>query len=98
MIDFLRTISPYIYTLIPILIVLFVIYKVVYRNTLDENKGIVKKVYLGITLLTLLFFSIAVIRMAMANEIPRSDVDHSIKKDRQNEMIERSKQDTITIN
>jgi len=98
MIDFLRTISPYIYTLIPILIILFVIYKVVYRNTLDENKGVVKKVYLGMTFLTLLFFAIAVIRMVMINEVPQSDVDHSIKKERNEWAIDQAKQDTTNIN
>jgi len=34
--------------------------------------------------------------MAAVNEIPENDLNKSIKKDRQNEMIERSKQDTIT--
>ena len=97
MIDFLRVISPYIYTLIPILIILFVAYKVTMKNTVSHVKAAAKKVFTYVFYGVILVFSIAVIRMAMINEVPRNDVDHSIKKERSNQAIEQAKKDTITI-
>ena len=53
-------------------------------------------IYRFVSLFAIAIFIFAVIRMAAVNEIPENDLNKSIKKDRQNEMIERSKQDTIT--
>ena len=97
MIDFLRVISPYIYTLIPILIVLFIAFKITMKNIPADGVKRVKKFFSYVFYGILLIFSIAVIRMAMINEVPRSDVDHSIKKERSNQALEQAKKDTITI-
>ena len=97
MIDFLRVISPYIYVVIPILIFLFIAFKIAMKSVPEEGKVSVKKYFRWLMLGVLLIFSIAVIRMAMINEVPRSDVDNSVKKERSNYAIEKAKQDTITV-
>jgi TRAP-type C4-dicarboxylate transport system permease small subunit len=97
MTDFLRVISPYIYALVPILILLFVAYKVTMKSVEDDVKSSTKKIFKWVFYGVLLIFSIAVIRIAMINEVPRSDIDHSVKKERSNYAIEKSKKDTITI-
>jgi len=96
--DFLRTISPFIYVLLPILIFLFIAYKITMKNLSEDQKEGPKKFFKYVLFGVLLIFSIAVLRMAMINETPRNDVDHSIKKERSDYAIEKSKQDTINKN
>ena len=92
MIDFLRVISPYIYTLVSVLIILFVAYKVTMKNVeSDYAKTGTKKIFKGVFYGVLLLFSLAVLRMAFINEVPRNDVDHSIKKERSNYSVEQAK-------
>jgi RecG-like helicase len=51
-----------------------------------------KTIYRFSMLLALAIFAFAVLRMASINEVPENQLDNSIKKDRQDEMIERSKE------
>jgi len=88
--DFLRTIFPFLYTLIPFLIGISLVYWVLIK-TIPGSKPIFKKVFLAIGGLAIVIFAFAVIRMASVNEIPENELDNSVKKDRQEEMIERSK-------
>ena len=98
MIDFLRLISPYLYGLIPILILIFVAFRVTAKYATENVKPIAKKVLRWFTIVVILVFSLAVFKMAMVNEAPRNDVDNSIKKERSNYAIDKAKQDTVTIN
>ena len=96
MTDFLRMITGYLYVVIPILIALFVIYKIV-ASKLPEQKLLIKKVYTYVTIFVVALFTLAVIRMAAINEVPENELNKSVKSDRSNYAIEKSKQDTITI-
>ncbi len=96
MTDFLRTIFPFLYVLIPFLIGVSLVYWGV-RNRLPEHKSLIKKIYLYTSLFALAIFALAVIRMAAVNNIPENELDNSVKKERSNYAIEKSKQDTITI-
>ena len=88
--DFLRTIFPFLYALVPILLGLYLMYWTLSR-WLPGLKSTLKKVFLGVGGVALAIFFVAVIRMATVNEIPENELDNSVKKDRQKEMIERSK-------
>lgn len=94
--DFLRTIFPFLYVLIPFLIGIFLVYWVLIK-VLPESKSLLKMVFRGIGLFALAIFTFAVLRMAAVNEIPENELDNSIKKERSNYAVEKSKQDTITI-
>jgi len=98
MIDFLRTISPYLYTFIPALIILVVAFYFSVKNANDKEKIQIKKFFKVIFYIIVLGFFLALIKVAMVNEVPRNDVDHSIKKERSNYAVEQAKQDTLTIN
>lgn len=98
MIDFLRVISPFLYVLIPTLIILFVVYKAATKYLPDSDKPTIKLIYRLINLVALAWFAIAVLKMTVINEIPQNDVDHSIKKERSDYSVEQAKKDTITIN
>ena len=53
---------------------------------------IIMKVYLIVGGIAVTIFTVAVIQMAAVNEIPENELNKDIKKDRQEEMIERSKE------
>ena len=81
--------------MIPLLVVLFIVYRVLVKE-LPEKKSLFKKIFNYSLLGILVIFGIVILRFASLNEIQKNDVDHSIKKDRQEEMIERAKKDTVT--
>ena len=97
MIDFLRLITGYLYVFIPVIIVLFVVYKIVVRN-LPEYKQTVKTVYRYVMLFVCALFALAVIRMAVINEVPENSLDKSVKSERSNYSVEQAKKDTTSIN
>ena len=94
--DFLRTIFPYLYVLIPFLIGISLVYWGV-KSRLPDHKSLLKKIYLYTSLFALAIFTLAVLRMASVNNIPENELDNSVKKERSNYAIEKSEQDTITI-
>ena len=94
--DFLRQIFPFLYVLIPFLLGISLVYWGV-KLAIPEHKSLLKKIYLTTSLFALAVFAFAVLRMASVNEIPENDLDKSIKKERSNYAVEKSKQDTITI-
>ena len=96
MMDFLRTIFPFLYVLIPFLLGISLVYWVLIK-TLPEHKSLIKTIYRITSLAALAIFAFAVIRMASVNEIPENELDNSVKKERSNYAIDKSKQDTITI-
>jgi len=91
MADFLRLITPYLYVLIPFIIGVSLVYWGV-KSRLPEHKSLLKTIYRFSILIALAIFTFAVLRMASINEVPENQLDNSVKKDRQNEMIERSKE------
>jgi len=96
MIDFLRLITGYLYVFIPVIIILFVVYKIVVKN-LPESKQTIKTVYKYVMLFVCALFALAVIRMAVINEVPENSLDKSIKSERSNYSVEQAKKDTISI-
>ena len=96
MIDFLRTIFPLLYVLIPFLLGISLVYWGV-KSVLPEHKSLIKTICRITSLAALVIFAFAVIRMAAVNNIPENELDNSVKKERSNYAIDKSKQDTITI-
>lgn len=96
MTDFLRSIAPFVYGLIPLVVVLFVVYRVLLKQFPDE-KATVKRIYRLVMLTVVVVFAIILARFAFINEVPQSDVDHSIKKERSNYSLEQAKKDTVTV-
>ena len=96
MIDFLRLITGYLYVFIPVIIILFVVYKIVMKN-LPEYKQTIKTVYKYVMVFVCALFALAVIRMAVINEVPENNLDKSVKSERSNYSVEQAKKDTISV-
>jgi len=97
MIDFLRVISPYLYTVVPAVLIIWIAFNFAIKNATAEQQILFKKIRKGIIYVIFIGLFVVIAKMAMINEVLRNELDNSVKKERSNYAVEKAKQDTVTF-